>query len=128
LRRPPRGGIVAAMGAEGRTPRRWQPGRGIAGARGAAALLAAGLALIAAGCGRPASRAECEEIFQRSVEIELRAQNVTDPKLIAERSAAVRAARGEDLIARCVGRRITERAIGCVRQANSPEAMDRCLQ
>lgn len=118
------------MPAEGRTPRRRRAlaARALARASGAAALLAAGLALAAAGCGHPATLAECEEIFQRSVEIELRAQNINDPKIIAERSAAVRAARGDDLIKKCVGRRITERAVACVRTAKSPDEMDRCLQ
>jgi len=104
------------------------PARGRAAALHLAALLAAGLALAAAGCGHAASREECEAIFQRSVEIELRAQNVTDPKIVAERAAAVRAARGDELIEKCVGRRITDRAVACVRQANTPAEVDGCLQ
>jgi hypothetical protein len=86
------------------------------------------LALAAAGCGHPATHDECEAIFQRSAEIELRSQHVTDPKVIAERTAAVRAARGEELIKQCVGRRITDSAIACVRRAETPEEVDRCLQ
>jgi len=77
---------------------------------------------------RRASPWPCEAIFQRSVEIELRAQNVTDPKIVAERAAAVRAARGDALIEKCVGRRITDRAVACVRQANTPAEVDGCLQ
>lgn len=94
----------------------------------APALLAAMSLLALPGCGHPATREECETVFQRSVEIELRAQNVTDPKVIEERTAAVRAARGEELIDRCIGRRITDRAIACVRVAKTPEEVDRCLE
>ncbi|MDC0685860.1 MULTISPECIES: hypothetical protein [Sorangium] len=87
----------------------------------------AGLLLLA-GCGHPASRDECEAIFRRSAEIELRAQNVVDPKIVEERTAAVRDARGKELIDRCVGRRITDAAMVCVRQATTPEQVDKCLE
>ncbi|WP_437672800.1 hypothetical protein [Sorangium sp. So ce131] len=91
-------------------------------------MLLLGGAPLAAGCGHPASRDECEAIFKRSAEIELRAQNIVDPKLVEERTAAVRSARGNELIDRCVGRRITDAALSCVRQATTPEQVDRCLE
>jgi hypothetical protein len=78
-------------------------------------------------CGHPASRDECEEIFQRSAEIELRAQNVNDPNTIAERIKEARAARGDDLMNQCVGKRITNEAVACVRKASTSEQVDRCL-
>lgn len=80
------------------------------------------------GCGHPASREECEEIFNRSAEVELRLQNVNDPKLIEERTAAVRKDRGEDLVKQCVGKRITNDAMTCVRAAKTSQEMDRCLE
>lgn len=89
------------------------------------ASLALGIAV--AGCGHPASREECDEIFNKSAELELRLQNVTDPKLVSERTAAVKAARGDELIRQCVGKRITEDALSCVRKANSTDEMDQCL-
>ena len=84
-------------------------------------------ALAGAGCGHPASRQECDEIFNKSAELELRLQNVTDPKVVAERTAAVRAARGDELIQQCIGKRITADALACVRKANSTDEMDQCL-
>ncbi|MGK4000129.1 hypothetical protein [Sorangium sp. So ce1024] len=102
------------------------PGRGAAlGLASCLALL--GALLFTSGCGHPAGREECEAIFQRSAEIELRAQNIVDPKVVEERIAAVRDAR-KDLIDRCVGRRITDAAMACVRQATTPEQVDRCLE
>ena len=80
------------------------------------------------GCGHPASREECTLIFDKSAELELQAQRVTDAKLVEERVAAVRAARGEELIGKCVGRRITESAISCVKASKTDDEMDRCLQ
>ncbi len=92
------------------------------------ALLSPVAALVLAGCGHPATREECNEIFNKSAEIELRLQNVTEPKLVAERTAAVRAAKGDELIQKCVGRRITDGAMECVRKATSAPEMDACLQ
>ncbi len=87
---------------------------------------AASLAL-STGCGHPANRAECDELFAKNAEIELRAQRVTDPKLIADRTEAARAAEGEAFSGRCVGKRITNRALECVRRATTAEQLDRCL-
>ena len=66
-------------------------------------------------------------MFTRSAEIELRAQNVTDPKVIGERTLAVRKAKGEEFFARCVGKRITTRAVECVQKAATPAEVDQCL-
>jgi len=80
------------------------------------------------GCGHPASTAECDELFAKSAEIELRAQRITDPKVIEEKTAAARAAEpGVAFAAHCVGRRITPRALECARKATTAEQLDRCL-
>jgi len=93
-----------------------------------AALAISPFALLLAGCGHPATRADCDEIFDKSAELELRSQNVNDPAEIQKRTAAVRAARGEELIKKCMGRRITKGALECVRGATSADGVDRCLQ
>jgi hypothetical protein len=80
------------------------------------------------GCGHPATRQECDEIFNKSAEIELRLQNVTEPKLVAERTAAVKAAKGDELIQRCLGKRITDKAMECVRKATTEGQMNECLE
>jgi hypothetical protein len=86
------------------------------------------LGLMVSACGHPATRDECESIFRHSAEIELHAQRVTDPKLVAERTEAVRLARGEELIQQCVGKRITARALKCVEKAATAEQVDHCLE
>ncbi len=90
-----------------------------------AAVFASGLLV---GCGHPASAEECNAIIAKSAELELRAQNVTDPAVIAQRTQAVKTARGEELLKRCVGKRITERALSCVSHAASPKEVDACLE
>jgi hypothetical protein len=83
--------------------------------------------LLAWGCGHPATREECTEIFERSAEIELRTQNITDPAEVRRRTAEAREAKGEQLLEQCIGKRITDRAMRCVRQAQTAEELDGCL-
>src|SRR5262245_36584468 len=90
--------------------------------------LAMPVALALAGCGHPATRDECNELFAKSAEIELRGQNITDPKTIADRTASARATpKGSEFTGQCVGKRITDRALKCVRGAVTAEQFDRCL-
>ena len=78
-----------------------------------------GAAAALAGCGHPATEAECDEIFNKVVELELAGQNVNDPGVISKRSAEAREARGAALRQRCLGRRLTNDAMACVRSAKS---------
>lgn len=93
-----------------------------------AAVLVMGAAALVAGCGHPATNGDCDAIISKSAELELRAQNVTDPATIAQRTEAVKAARGPELLSRCVGKRITNRALACVERATTPQEMDKCLE
>ena len=93
-----------------------------------ASLLFALLPVLLAGCGEPATREQCDALFAKSAEIELRGQNVTDPKTIAERTAAARATpKGSEFASQCVGKRITKRAFECVQKATTAEQFDHCL-
>jgi hypothetical protein len=80
-----------------------------------------------AGCGHPATREECDVMFAKNAEIELRAQNITDPNVIAERTVAARAVKGDDFFAHCIGKKITSRAVECIRKATTATQMDHCL-
>jgi hypothetical protein len=96
-------------------------------------ILAALPALLASACGHPASEAECEAIVNRIVELELKAQKVTDPNEIAKRRAESLGLAGDkgkaEVLQGCVGKRITDRALVCVREAdNASEITDHCLQ
>lgn len=96
--------------------------------RAAAAVCLVSAATALAACGHPATVDECNTIIAKSAELELRAQNVTDPAVIAQRTEAVKAARGEELLKKCVGKRITDSALACVSRAATPKEVDRCLQ
>jgi len=91
-----------------------------------------GAASLISGCGRPATDAECREILGRIVELELRAQNITEKSEVDKRRAEL-----EESIASgksgpyegCVGKRITEGQLRCVREAKSSgEITNECLR
>ncbi len=92
---------------------------------------AAALVLLSAtlaGCGHPATREECDQLLAKSAEIELRGQNVTDAATIADRTAAARATpKGVEFSAQCLGKRITQSALDCVRKATTADQFDHCL-
>ena len=88
---------------------------------------AAALALLAVACGHPATTQECQEIFERSALIELRKQQVTEPEVVRQRTEEARATTGDELLKQCLGRRITDRAMRCVRRANTSEELEACL-
>lgn len=98
----------------------------------AKSIVAGGACAVALGCGHPASEAECQAILDRIVELELKAQRVTDPAEIAKRKQeSLNAGPGGkgNVLQGCVGKHITDRALACVRAAEtSVEITDRCLQ
>jgi hypothetical protein len=96
-----------------------------AGWRTAAGACASLLALT--GCGHPASKAECEEIFARSAELAVVAEGVQDPEEVKRQVEKARAEKGDSLIPDCVGKRITEDAMQCVRKAATVEEFEGCL-
>jgi hypothetical protein len=96
-------------------------------------LFAAVVLLAGGGCGHPASEAECRTIVERIVDLELKAQKVTDPTEVAKRKGESLGfgdgGTGSDLLQGCIGKHITDREIECVRDATSAsEITDRCLR
>lgn len=87
------------------------------------------LALLVTACNAaPATEAECAQILDRIVELELRESGYNDAVLIARRQAELRAKLALELKG-CVGRRLPKRALECVRRADSAEAIShRCLR
>lgn len=92
-------------------------------------LLASCLAVLAlAGCHR-ATEAECEQILDRIVELELKDRGVSDPELIKQRSAETKARKRDALIKSCVGKRISQSNLDCIRNAKTAaEITDTCLR
>jgi hypothetical protein len=87
------------------------------------------LGIFAGACGHPATLEECELIVGRIAELEMSKQKpaATDAALVEEVARTKRAMRDETLQS-CVGRRITARALDCVKDADSSDQIiHQCL-
>jgi len=71
------------------------------------------------GCGRPATREECDEIVVRIAELELKARGIAGNS--ADEVRATKEALEKTTLRDCVGRRISEKAMSCVRSATSTQ-------
>lgn len=93
-------------------------------------LLLPALGALALGCGHPATAQECEEIADRVTELELASSPAgRDPDTAKEQLERTRSWVKESQLKSCVGRRITDRAMQCVRGAKkAQEITDRCFR
>ena len=80
------------------------------------------LGLFLVSCGHPATQRECEEIAERVAELELKQSAVgVDQATLKEEVDKTRTWVRETSLKECVGKRITERAMVCVRQAKTAQ-------
>jgi hypothetical protein len=79
------------------------------------------------GCGRKATRADCELVVDKNVEVKLKSDGMTDPALIQKRKDELRASLKDD-IDKCVGKRVTDGMLTCVNNAQTAEQIDKCLR
>ncbi len=86
------------------------------------------VALLASACGRRATRADCQLIVDRSVEIQLKEQAESDPKAIAKREAEVRAELDDEIGSCERNRRVTDKMMTCVQSASTTSDLDKCLR
>ncbi len=89
--------------------------------------LALFLAPVLVGCGRKATREDCEVVVDKNVELQLKALGVTDPAVVIKRRDEMRAAMRDD-IDKCVGKRVTDGMMTCVRSAETADKIDKCLR
>jgi hypothetical protein len=89
--------------------------------------LALALVLAVVGCGRKATREDCEAVVDRNVELQLKALGVTDPALVGKRRDEMRTSMRED-IDKCIGKRVTDSMMSCVKTAETTEKIDKCLR
>ena len=91
------------------------------------ALFLVGLACGLVGCGRKATREDCEAVVDKNVELQLKALGVTDAAVVAKRREEMRASMRED-IDKCVGKRVTDSMMACVKNAETADKIDKCLR
>jgi small lipoprotein (TIGR04454 family) len=81
-----------------------------------------------AACGHPATEAECEEIVERVARLELEKKAPGDQQAIDAEIEATKQSVRENMLKQCVGRRITAKAMQCVRSAKtSKEVVEECF-
>lgn len=89
------------------------------------ALLVAAVATLS--CGRRATQADCDVILDRMVVVKLRQKNITDQPSIDKLKKELRTTAEADF-PNCVGRRITDSAMECIKKADTQEAIVKCLR
>lgn len=88
--------------------------------------IAASLSTLA--CGRPASESECNEIVTRTATLEYQAASKQTGPVDAAQIETIRARVKDSMLKNCVGKRITEKALNCVRQAKTAkDIQERCF-
>jgi protein required for attachment to host cells len=92
-----------------------------------AALLVLLAAPMMVGCGRKATHEDCEVVVDKNVELQLKALGVTDPAIVTKRRDEMRAAMHDD-IDKCVGKRVTDGMMKCVKAAETADKIDKCLR
>lgn len=84
--------------------------------------------LLALACGRPATESECNEIVTRTATLEYQASSRQAGPVDAAQIETIRARVKDSMLKNCVGKRITKKALACVRNAKSAqEIQDRCF-
>ena len=93
-------------------------------------LLSLLLPLTSLACGHPASNKECQEIVEQIATLELeKASGAADPKSLGAQVDETKKALASNTLKDCVGKRITERAMQCVRAAKtSQQIVDDCFK
>lgn len=85
-------------------------------------------ALLVPACGRPATQQDCDDIVSRITELELKEAPSSDPSDVAKEVAETKETFRAKEKRECVGKRITDGALRCVRNAKTAEEIVReCL-
>jgi hypothetical protein len=84
-------------------------------------------ALPLVGCGRKATEEDCRVILDKNVEIQMKTMNITDPESIEKKKKEMRA-EFEGELKGCVGKRVTNSMMECVRRAQKPDEIDKCMR
>ena len=80
------------------------------------------------GCGRKATEADCQIIVDQTVAVKLKEKSVTDPAAIAKMQEELRGEVKGEVMDGCVGKRITDSALTCIKGAQTQEEIVKCLR
>lgn len=77
--------------------------------------------ILGTACGRPATEAECNEIVTTVARLEYRDARRSDASIDEQQIETIRARVKGAMEKSCIGKRITEQALSCVRQAKTAQ-------
>ena len=83
------------------------------------------IAFLLFSCGRPATVKECEEIAERVATLEYEAASKSQSPPKPDQVQTIRARVRDAMMKGCVGKRVTERALQCVRSAKTADAIQK---
>ncbi len=73
-------------------------------------------------CGRPATQQECQEILRRAAKLELQ-ERLGNNEMIESEVLEIEKSMHKTMMNQCVGKRITESALVCIRQAKTVDQL-----
>ena len=82
---------------------------------------------LSTGCGHRATRADCQLIVTKSVELRMKEMSETDPSVVRKREREIEAELSARLSS-CEQRRVTDRTIACVQAASTMAELETCLK
>jgi hypothetical protein len=86
------------------------------------------IGVVLLGCGHPATAEECDLIVERIARLELEKRNAGDAEAIEAEVERTKQAVRDSTVKECIGKRITDGAMECVRNAKTPEEIvDDCF-
>lgn len=85
-----------------------------------------GLGIGLAACGRAATEADCQIIVDQNVKVQLGELGIDDPAVVEKKQIEIRESMQAEL-KDCIGRRISDRMLECVRGAKTTEEVNHCL-
>jgi hypothetical protein len=91
-----------------------------------AALLFASIASLTA-CGRKATEDDCRAIVDKNVEIQMTSMHITDSDAIEKKKLEMRSEFESDMKG-CVGKRVTDGMMDCVKKAQKADEIDKCMR
>jgi hypothetical protein len=89
-----------------------------------------GFALVAcfvSACGRKATAEDCQLIVDRLIEVEMHSMKTTDEGVIEKKQEAIRGTMKDEL-KDCVGRRVSDSMLACVKKATATEEILSCIR
>lgn len=81
-----------------------------------------------AGCGRKATEADCQVIVDQMVVVKMKKKNNTDPAAVSKLQAELREEAKGEVMDGCVGRRISDGALDCIKKAETQEEIITCMR